>query len=132
VRRGDVAGTVVGHDALHRDAVVGEEAQPPSQEGDRLAAVFAPALEHLGVGEPGVVVDHHVHELPAGRSLALAVDGALDLAAPAGNPVAGATTTYPPEPLDVDVDQLAGAGELVAVGRFGRALAASACQVRSA
>jgi hypothetical protein len=33
--------------------VVGEEAQPPSQEGDRLAAVFAPALEHLGVGEPG-------------------------------------------------------------------------------
>jgi predicted RecA/RadA family phage recombinase len=49
-----------------------EEGEPAPQEGDRLAGVLALALEHLGVGEPGMVVDHHVHELPARGAEAIA------------------------------------------------------------
>jgi hypothetical protein len=118
VRRGDVAGSVVGHDALDRDAVRLEEGERSPEAGDRLAGVLALALEHLGVGEPGVVVDHHVHELPARAAAALRTD--LDLVALAGDPVAGATHVDAAELLHVDVDELAGPGELVAVRGLGR------------
>ena len=54
---------VIGHHRLHRDALGAEPGPRPLQEGQGIAlAVTGP---HLGVGQPRVVVDGHVHMLPA-------------------------------------------------------------------
>ena len=63
--------------------------------------------EHLGVGQAGAVIDADVQELPAGPAGA---GGAI-----AVDPVAGPLDA--PELLDVDVDELARDGPLVADGR---------------
>ena len=79
-----------------------------AQEGDHGRCPLVG--EHLGVGEPGGVVDGHVHVLPA-RSLRLP-------ATRAGDAMAG--TVDPDELLDVDVHELARARLLVPVGLLGR------------
>ena len=127
---GDVGGAVVGHHPLDPDAAFGEPGHRAAQEAD--SGVGVERVEHLGVGEPGVVVDHHVHVLEAawrrgGRR------GALELAAAvADDAVAGAARADATELLDVDVDQLARPRALVAVRRARAARAASACRARSA
>jgi hypothetical protein len=89
--------------------------------GGRLSSFV---LEHLGVGEPGGVVDADVDELPAGgaapANTALVANPDSIGADPAigGHPMPG--DDDPPELLDVDVDELAGALSLVAVRRLGR------------
>jgi hypothetical protein len=113
----DVGGAVVGEDPLDRDPVAGEEADRSAQEdeGGRRPLV----AQDLGVGEAGGVVDADVDELPAGGSAA----SARSVGEPRGvvlvcrEPVPGAAGD-PAEPLDVDVDELAGARALIAPRRL--------------
>ena len=105
---GAVAGAVVGHHPLDLDPVAAEEGEGAAQEAGGGRAFLV--VEHLDVGEPGRVVDGDVHELPA--------DPARLRAPVAVDAVAGPAD--PAELLDVDVDELAGPGPLVAVGRLVR------------
>jgi len=102
----DVAGTIVGHDALDPDALALEPAQGTDQEaGDRLALFVR---QDLDVGEPRGVVDRDVDEFPASP---------LALAAPiAGDAMADAAEAD--ELLDVEVDELAGACAIVVPRRL--------------
>jgi hypothetical protein len=80
----------------------------------------------LGVGEPGGVVDADVDELPAGCAQSLRAD--LLLAAPvADDAMAGAEDAA--QLLDVEVQQPAGPGVLVAVGRLGQVESAELAQL---
>jgi hypothetical protein len=93
------------------------QADGAAQEGDRAGG--GEIVEHLGVGQPGVIVDHHVHMLPAGDSVPAALAaGALLGCAAADHAVPGATDAS--QPLDVDVHELARVAALVAVGRLRR------------
>ena len=60
------------------DAVAGEERERAAQEPDRGGGLLVG--EHLGVGQPGAVVDRDVDELPAASCCADA-GGIGDLAA---------------------------------------------------
>jgi hypothetical protein len=72
-------------------------------------------LKHFGVGEPGGVIDRDVDVLPADRvaTYALKVGAAVAVVPAAGDAMPG-TGSDPAELLDVDVDQLARTGALVA------------------
>jgi hypothetical protein len=97
-----VGRAVVGHDPLDGDAVAAEPAERPVEEGD--GAGLALVGENLAVGEPCGIVDRDVQDFPAAMA---AGPGAI-----AGDAVADAVD--PAELLGVDVEQLAGAGALVA------------------
>src|SRR6266511_1873887 len=58
-----VAGAVICEHPLDPDPVAAKEGDRPAQEAD-CGRCFLVG-EHLDVGEPGRVVDGHVHELPA-------------------------------------------------------------------
>lgn len=82
--------------------MAGKPRQSPREE--RHGIVLALALQQLGVGEPGVVVDRHVQVFPAG---AFAAPARARLAgAVTGDAVTDATLDAP-ELLRVEVDQLA-------------------------
>ncbi len=105
---GAVAGAVVGHDALHVDAMLGEPGDRSFQERDAGGAFLVG--EDLDVGEAAGVVDRDVDVLPAG------LVGAPVALAAAGDSMTG--TFEPAELLDVDVDQLAGVAAAVPVRWF--------------
>jgi hypothetical protein len=117
VDRGAVGGAVVGQQPLDGHAVAAVEEERAAQERDRRGRLLV--REHLGVGEPGAVVDRDVHELPTDLQAphALSVGASARVAAPARHPMSGAARD-PAELLDVDVDQLARARALVALGRL--------------
>jgi len=105
-----VTGAVVGHDSFDLDAVAGEELQRPLKEGDCGDGFLV--FEDFDVGEAGGVVDGDVNELPA----LLVGFAVIALGGPTGgpgDPVAGPGDLA--ELLDVDVDQLAGPGALIAL-----------------
>src|SRR5207302_8412134 len=111
----EVGAAVVGEDALDADAVAGEEGDRSLQESDRGRGLFV--SEHFGVGEPAEVVDGDVDELPADRAAAAAAAVGSPRPIAAGNPAADAfagAALDPAELFDVDVDELARAGALVA------------------
>src|SRR5436190_1473631 len=85
----------------------------------RKPAAVAPLVgQDLGVGEPSCVIDGHVDELPSLRRAATArLAVGLLARAPAGHAVADPGD--PPELLDIEMDELAGALALVAVGGSG-------------
>ena len=119
--RGRAVGVaVVCHQPLDRDAVGTVEADGAAQEADRRDRPFI--AQDLDVGKAGGVVDADVDELPAtaaGRVPAAGVgavtEAALDRA----------------QLLDVDVDQLARSGALIAVRRLGRLEPAELAQADS-
>jgi len=116
---GAVRRAVVGHHAGHANPAGGEVAERARQEarGDRLRLIG----QNLGVGEARAVVDRHVHGLPAdaahaGSPVAVdAVPGAADLA----------------QLFDVQVQQVARGGPLVALGRLRRVEATEAIEAQS-
>ena len=94
---------VVGEDALHHDAVGGEECRGACPERRRRGAAFIAA--DLGVGEPAVIVHRGVDVVEADSQRVSAL-------AP---PNAPATAGWnPPQLLDIDVDQIARVFVLVA------------------
>ena len=116
---GGVAGAVVGHHSADADAPVGEPGDAALEEGD--CAGGGEVVEHLGVRDPGVVVDHHVQELVTRETGLPSVDAAAVLALPVSeHAMAGTTDGDTSQPLDVDVDELAGVPSLVPVRRLGR------------
>ena len=64
-----------GEDPLDANAERLEPGDRAAQERGR--ALAALVRQHLGVGEPGRVVDGDVDELPAGHAALLSVDGHL-------------------------------------------------------
>src|SRR5919108_3836895 len=72
VRDRDIRGAVVCEQPLDADAVATEEGERPAQEADRRHGLLV--RQDLGVGEAAVVVDRDVHELPADRVPAVAVE----------------------------------------------------------
>jgi hypothetical protein len=122
VASGFEGGPVVGHDALDPDAVAAEEAQGVDEEGEAGAALLVGV--DLGIGQPGVVVDGQVQVLPADAA-ARTLAGAI-----AGDAVADAREAT--ELLDVDVDQLARLGALVAAHGLGRLKVFDAAQAVAA
>jgi leucine-zipper of insertion element IS481 len=73
---------------------------------DRIEAICALRRLRLTSAE---LADANVDELPAARSGSDPVPGALELASLAGDqPVTGAASADPSQPLDVDVDELPG------------------------
>ena len=99
---GAIAGAVVGEQAANGDAVLGVEGYGGVQEGDGGLALLVG--EHAGKGEAGVIVDGDVQSLPAGELWAaapptVATNGDLLIAGHA---------------LDVEMQQIAGSGMLVA------------------
>jgi hypothetical protein len=85
-----------------------------SDRGDRVLA-----LEHLDVGQPGVIIHADVDELPAGQAALEAGDAVAALqSSRSGHAMASGED--PAELLDVDVHQLAGATTLLAVRRLRR------------
>jgi hypothetical protein len=119
-----VAAAVVGQDPLHSHAAVGEP-------GDRVAkhrgrCLLGLVVVDLGIGDPGVVIDHGVDE--RGPELGFAGGGLQPRPVPGRLPVREAllATQISPatavgdvaELLDVDVDEVAGALMLVAANRF--------------
>src|SRR5438270_8711120 len=114
-----IDGSFVAHDRLDAHAAFGKPGDCATEEGDR--AGCRQLVEHLGVGEPGVVVDHHVQVLEAGRADHPSLDAAVVLtAAVAEHAVPGAPNRDPAELLDVDVDELPRVAALVPVGRLER------------
>src|SRR5438876_3705892 len=115
VERGDVGGPVVGQQALDRDPVAGVVGARSAQEANRRLRLLVG--QHLGIGEPAVVVDRDVHELPAhglpAATLGIETRVVVVLAQAARDAFAG-TALDPPQPLDVDVSELARARALVA------------------
>ena len=113
----EVAGAVVAHHRFDLHAAFGKPGDRSAQEAD--GAAGAEIVEHLGVCQPRVVVDHHVHVLPAGNATQVALlAGALLRRPVARHAVSG--TADATQLLDVDVHELARAATLVAVGRLGR------------
>ena len=55
----------MAHQRLHVDATFGEQATARWRKA--IAQAGGEIVEQLGVGEAGVVVDHHVQVLEAGR-----------------------------------------------------------------
>src|SRR5215207_8870255 len=108
-----VGGAVVGQQSLDMDAVTLVEADGSAQECDHRRGLLV--AEDFGVGQPGRVIDRDVHELPA-KAVARAVIALLGASLRAKDAVPG--TGDPAELLDVNVDQLAWAGTLVASGRL--------------
>src|SRR4029450_10414428 len=104
-----VGGAVVGQQALDLDAVALEESERPAQERDRRGCLLV--REHLRVGEPGALVDRAVDELPAGRVAPNAggVGAAGGVVGAPREALAGPSLDAA-ELLDVDVNQLPGAG----------------------
>src|ERR1051326_4978254 len=104
---GAIAGAVVGEQAADGDAVLGVEGDGGVQEGDGGFALLVG--QHAGEGEAGVIVDGDVQSLPAGElgataTAAVATNGDLLIAGHA---------------LDVEVEQIAGSGMLVAHDGWG-------------
>ena len=97
-----VGRAVVGHDALDGDAVAAEPAERAVEEG--AGAGLALVGQDLAVGESGCIVDGDMEDLPAAMAAAA---GAIT-----GDAVADALDAA--ELLGIDVQQLAGAGALVA------------------
>jgi hypothetical protein len=97
----DVARAVVAHHPLDPDAEALEPAQRPDQEAGHRLTLFVG--QDLDVGQPGGIVDRDVDELVADLAV---------LAAPlAGDAMAAVAKAG--ELLDVEVDELTGAGALV-------------------
>jgi Transposase len=99
---GAIAGAVVGEQAANGDAMLGIEGNGGVQEGDGGFALLVG--QHAGEGEAGVIVDGDVQSLPAGElgaaaAAAIATNGNLLIAGHA---------------LDVEMEQIAGSGMLVA------------------
>src|SRR5229473_4964054 len=109
---GAIAGAVVGEQSANDDAVLGVEGDSGAQEGDGGFALLVG--QHAGEGEAGVIVDGDVQSLPAGElgaaaAAAIATNGNLLIAGHA---------------LDVEMEQIAGSGMLVAHdGRSGMQVA---------
>jgi len=61
-----VGGSVIGHDALDGDAM-GSQERPSAQQEPR-AGQGALVAEHLGVGQPGVVVNGRVDVVVTGTA----------------------------------------------------------------
>jgi hypothetical protein len=78
----DVAASVVGQQALDRDAVAFAEGQSALQEGGRRGAAFVAEL--LGIGQACGVIDGHVGVVPADAAMLVAVAPAVDALAAAG------------------------------------------------
>src|SRR5437867_2441579 len=102
---GAIAGAVVSEQAANADAVLGIEGDGGAQEGDGGLALLVG--EDAGEGEAGVIVDGDVQSLPAGElraaaPTAIAANGDLLIAGHA---------------LDVEMEQIAGSGMLVAQHR---------------
>jgi len=102
---GAIAGAVVGEQAANGDAVLGIEGDGGAQESDGGCALLVG--QHAGEGEAGVVVDGDVQGLPAGElgaaaTPAIAPNGDLLIAGHA---------------LDVEMEQIAGSGMLIAHDR---------------
>ena len=100
-----IAGAVVGEQAADGDAVLGIEGDGGAQEGDGGFALLVG--QHAGEGKTGVIVDGDVQSLPAGElrssaAAAVATNGDLLIAGHA---------------LDVEVEQIARSGMLVAHDR---------------
>ena len=117
--RRDIGGTVVGHEPLDPDPVAGVESGGATQEADRRRRLLIG--QHLGVGEAAVVVDRDVHELPADRQPAAALEvdarGVVVLAQAVPDALAGAALE-PAQPLDIDVHELARPRAFVPHGRL--------------
>src|SRR6187401_3328604 len=87
-----VGGAVVGQHPFDADAVSAVEGVGASEEADRRRGALVG--QHLGVGQPAVVVDRDVHELPPGDPTPATMDPGLRLAgAAAADPVADAADT---------------------------------------
>jgi hypothetical protein len=99
-----VALGVVGEHPGDGDAAGGEPGHRPGEEAG--AGAGALVGQHFGVGQPGVIVDGHVHVVPAQSA-------AADLLGAAVHPPAAAVG-HPAELLDVDVQQITGVLALVA------------------
>jgi hypothetical protein len=102
----DVAGAVVGHDGLDRNAVALEPGHGAFQEGDRGGGSLIG--QDLGISQTRSVIDGDVKELPSDASDtsgAVSVDAMADAADP---------TQF----LDVDVDELSRVFSLVAHDGF--------------
>src|SRR4051812_2157463 len=112
-----VGGAVVGEDAFDSDPVAAEEAKSADEEvggSERLLV-----REHFGVGEPAVVVDCDVDELPSDRAVSATVRITATRPVTPWRPAADAfagTALDSSELLDVDMNQLARAALLVANG----------------
>jgi hypothetical protein len=104
-RVGVVARPVVGEDALHFNPVVGEERQGGFKEAGR--GGFALVGQDLGEGQPGVIVDAHMHRITP--------DVAPLLGSVAGGPMARLIKAH--QRLDVQVEQATGFLILVAPDR---------------
>src|SRR5712691_2935723 len=117
---GEVAGAVVGHKAADPDAVAAKPGQgAPEKPHARDALLIG---QDLDVGQPGGIIDGHVHELPA--------DAAHPAAAIARDAVPDAPD--PAELLDVDMYEAAGAAVLVPHHGRGRLEAAQPRQPQPA
>jgi hypothetical protein len=113
----DVAEAVVGHQPLGDDPLRSEEGERPIDEAGHGRRLLVSV--EVDVGEPGVVVDDRVRVVVADPRFRTH-PFARALRAIAGYPVAGPQESR--VTARVHVQQIAGAGPLVAVGRlFGRA-----------
>jgi len=104
-----VAAAVVGQDPLDRDPVRGVERPGAVQERGRGGRRLVGQL--LGVGEPRVVVDRHVHPVPADAPKPVLEAGLVAVDA------VTAARADPPQLLGVEVHELARALALVAHDR---------------
>jgi len=113
-----VAGAVIAHHGVDADATVGIPGDCPPQKCD--CGVGCELVEHFGVGQSGVVVDHHVQKLVAGDLAPGSLDPTSVLAARLAEHAMPRTKSRDAAELfDVGVDALTGMPALVAVGRFG-------------
>ena len=102
-----IAGTVVGEQAANGDAVLGVEGDGGVQKGDGSFGLLVG--QHAGEGKAGVIVDGDVQSLPAGE---------LRAAAPAAI-AANGDLLIAGHALDVEMEQIAGSGMLVAHDGWG-------------
>src|SRR5882757_1871613 len=107
---GFIATAIVGHDAGDGDAEAFVISYRRLEEGDG-AIRFLVGFD-FGESDPGVVVDTDVHELPADAA-------AITLSGPVASD-AMADLLETTELFDVDVDDLAGCGALIAAYRLSR------------
>ena len=104
---GAIAGAVVGEQAADGDAMPGIEGNGGAQEDDGRFGLLVG--QHAGEGEAGVIVDGDVQSLPAGELRAAA---ATTIAANGDLLIAG-------HALDVEMEQIAGSGMLIAHDGWG-------------
>src|SRR5512135_707905 len=116
---GAVAGAVVGQDSFDLDAVSTVVGGRPEEEANGGCGFLVG--EDFGVGEAAVVVDGDVDVLPADALMAFAgfvgVGGVVVLLS-AIAPALACSSLDPAELLDVEVDELARSGVLVADRRL--------------